>query len=106
MGAGGMFGGEQPSPAVDFPREGVLAVSMGQKRTAGYGLALAEPEVAIADGTATVVVRFDEPPPGAIVAQVLTSPCLLVRVPRAGIREIRVVDPGGAVRASVVLPPR
>lgn len=99
MGAGGVFGAESPSPALDFAKEGVLAIYMGQRPTAGYGLALHDPEVPIADGVATVVVRFEEPPPGAMLAQVLTSPCLLVRLPKQGVREVRVVDPAGTVRA-------
>jgi hypothetical protein len=36
-----------PPPAVDFSHEGVLLIAMGQRSTAGYGLALA-------DDTATV----------------------------------------------------
>jgi len=99
MGSGGVFGAEAPSPPIDFAREGVLAVYMGQRPTAGYGLALHDPTVAIAGGVGTVVVRFEEPAPGAMVAQVLTSPCLLLRLPREDLREVRVVDPAGAVRA-------
>jgi PrcB C-terminal len=98
MGAGGAFGVE--SPKVDFRREGVLAVFMGQRRTAGYALALQDPTVAIADGVGKVVVRFEEPEAGAMVAQVLTSPCLLVRMPKDALRQIRVVDPAGMLRAS------
>jgi hypothetical protein len=104
LGAGGVFGVEAPSPAIDFAKEGVLAVSMGQRPTAGYGLALQDDTVTIADGVGTVVVRFEEPAPGAILAQVLTSPCLLVRLPKQGLREVRVVDPAGVLRASVMVP--
>jgi len=105
LGAGGVFGEAAPSPAIDFKREGVLAVYMGQRPTAGYGLALHDPNVAIAKGVGTVVVRLEEPPPGAMVAQVLTSPCLLIRMPKAGLTEVRVVDPAGTVRAVAAVPP-
>jgi PrcB C-terminal len=98
MGAGGMFGAEPAT--VDFRKEGVLAVFMGQRPTAGYGLALHDPTVAIADGVGKVVIRFQEPEPGAMVAQVLTSPCLLVRMPKQGIRQLRIVDPAGTQRAT------
>lgn len=103
LGSGGAFG-ESEAP-VDFHREGVLGVYMGQRPTAGYALALHDPNVPIAAGVGTVTVRFDEPGPGAYVAQVLTSPCLLLRVPKAGLRQIRVVDPTGTVRASVNVVP-
>lgn len=102
MGAGGAFGAE-PEPPVDFKREGVLAVYMGQRPTAGFSLALADPKVAIAGGVGTVVIDFREPAPGLMQAQVLTSPCLLVRFPRVDVRELRVVDPGGTVRASTAV---
>jgi protease stability complex PrcB-like protein len=99
MGAGGAFGTEPAS--VDFRKEGVLAVYMGQRPTGGYALALHDPAVPIAGGVGTVTVRFDEPPPGAMVTQVLTSPCLLLRIPKEGIRQLRVVDPAGTVRVTV-----
>jgi hypothetical protein len=102
MGAGGAFGAE-PEPPLDFRREGVLAVYMGQRPTAGFSLALADAKVAIAGGVATVVVEFREPAPGLAQAQVLTSPCLLVRMPRGDLREVRVVDPGGTVRAQAAV---
>lgn len=97
---GAALGAPSQPPAVDFSREGVLLVAAGQRPTAGYGLALAEPGARVEDGVATVVVRFDEPASGAILAQVVTSPCLLVRLPGEGLREVRVVDPAGAVRAT------
>ncbi len=103
LGAGGVFGGEAASPAIDFAKEGVLAIFMGQRTTGGYGLALHDPAVTIADGVGTVVVRFEEPAPGMMVTQVLTSPCLLLRMPRGGLREVRVVDPAGTVRATAMV---
>lgn len=107
MGVGGVFGAEPATP-VDFRKEGVLAVYMGQRPTASYGLALHDPKVAIADGVGTVVVRLEQPAPGAIVAQVLTSPCLLVRMPKDGLSQVRVVDPAGTLlaEASVLARPQ
>ncbi len=104
LSAGGVQDGEPPK--IDFGRDGVVLVSMGQQRTAGYSLALHDANVPVADGVATVVVAFETPPPGAMVAQVLTSPCLLVRLPKEGIREVRIVDPSGALRAAVAIPGR
>ncbi len=87
-------------PPVDLSREGVVLVSAGTRPTAGWTIALGEESVALADGVATIVVRIDGPAAGAIVAQVLTSPCLLVRLPREGIREVRIVDPAGTTLAT------
>jgi hypothetical protein len=73
---------------------------MGQRPTGGYALGLQDPTVAIANRVGTVVVRFQEPAPGAMVPQVLTSPCLLLKLPKDDLREVRVVDPTGLLRAT------
>ncbi len=105
MGTGGAFGVEADLP-VDFHKEGVLAVYMGQRPTGGYALALHAPAVAIQDHVGTVVVRFEEPQPGGMVTQVITSPCLLIRLPRAELQQVRVVDPAGTLRATAILQAR
>ena len=87
-----------PVPAVDFPREGVLLLAMGSRSTAGYGLSLAEESAVVRDGMLTVRVDWGEPPSGALLAQVMTSPCLLVKMPAASFNRIRVVDQQGRVR--------
>jgi len=83
-----------PAP-VDFARDGVLLVGMGQRPTGGFGIRLAAPVARVEGGVATVRVAFTSPPPGAMVTQALTSPCLAVRVPRAGLDEVRAVDAAG-----------
>lgn len=87
-----------PPPAVDFPREGVLLIAMGQRSTAGYGLALADDTAIVRDGVLTVRVDWREPPPGYRRAQVMTSPCLLAVVQDAGFSRIQVVDREGRLR--------
>lgn len=87
-----------PPPAVDFPREGVLLIAMGQRSSAGYGLALADKVANVRDGVLTVRVDWREPPPGYLRAQVMTSPCLLAVVPDAGFNRVQVVDREGRVR--------
>jgi len=87
-----------PTPAEDFSREGVLVLAMGSRSTAGYGLSLAEGSATVRDGVLTVRVDWGEPPPGALLAQVMTSPCLLVKMPAASFERIRVVDQQGQVR--------
>lgn len=89
-------------PAVDFDSHGVLLVLMGKRQTAGYGLALSPGEAAsVADGVATVAVEWHEPDEGAMLAQVLTSPCVMITLPKADYERIDVVDQTGATRVSV-----
>lgn len=79
-------------PSVDFERFGVLAVEMGWRNTAGYGFDAAGVEGEVAGRTATVAVKYHRPDPGAVTAQVITSPWMLVQMPLAGYDSIRVVD--------------
>jgi hypothetical protein len=87
-----------PPPAVDFSRQGVLLIAMGQRSTAGFGLALANDTATVRDGVLTVRVDWREPPPGYRRAQVITNPCLLAKLPDAGFTRIQVVDREGRVR--------
>lgn len=89
-------------PEVDFDKRGVLLVQMGKRRTSGYGLALADENPArVEDGVATVTLEWREPGEDVMVAQVLTSPCVMVTLPKAGLERIDVVDQTGSRRLSL-----
>ena len=86
-------GSPRPAPPeVDFAEHGVLLLSMGQRPTGGYGLALRDQAVLVVGHSARVDVQWQEPLPGELVPQVLSSPCLLLRLPRGDFAEVRVVD--------------
>lgn len=97
---GGPFSSAPESaPVVDFAASEALLIEMGRRPTAGYRLTLADTSLAIRDGVAQVLVNWEEPGPSAVVTQVMTSPCLIVTVPRARYRELVVVDQLGQPRA-------
>ena len=87
-----------PPPAVDFSREGVLLIAMGQRPSAGYALTLADDTATVRDGVLTVRVNWREALPGYRQAQVMTHPCLLAKLPDAGFSRIQVVDQEGRLR--------
>jgi hypothetical protein len=89
--------------APDFERDAVLLLSMGQRRTGGYALELARPVALVKGDVAGVQVLLREPPAGAVTAQVLTSPCLVVKLPREGLREVKIAGEDGKVLASIPL---
>jgi hypothetical protein len=91
-------------PPVDFRTYGVLLVEMGRQNTGGYGLRLAQPEIE-EEGGGAIRVRLDWriPGPGMITTQVITSPCLLLKLPRSDYREIAVVDQRGQTRVTAEL---
>ncbi|MCS7191925.1 MAG: alkaline phosphatase family protein [Armatimonadetes bacterium] len=76
-------------PAIDFNKNMVIAVFMGQKPTSGYSIQIAEVEQN--DGEVIAKVRSTSPPMGAIVLQVLTQPFHIVVVPKVESR-VRFVE--------------
>ena len=84
---------------VDWRREGVVWLYMGQKTSGGYALSLGAPQAHISHGTAVITVHWREPSPGAIVTQQLTSPCLVLKLPRGNYGEIAIQDESGRLRA-------
>jgi hypothetical protein len=101
---GRMLGPSPPTPAVDFDTEHVVDIQMGQKPSGGYGIELAEPHATLNGGEALIRLRWVEPAPGAIVTQILTSPCLIVSLPKGDYRRIVITDETGKVREKVYLP--
>ena len=67
-------------PAVDFSREMVVAVFLGSRPTAGYGVEI----VRAVGNSGTLVVEYVETAPSrdAITAQVLTAPYHLAAIPK------------------------
>ncbi|MEW6552915.1 MAG: protease complex subunit PrcB family protein [Actinomycetota bacterium] len=72
---------QETIPGVDFDRYIVIAAMQGPKPTAGYAITVAR--AAQDGGDVAVVIEVTEPDPGAITAQVLTSPYHLVLAERA-----------------------
>jgi hypothetical protein len=91
--------GRAKPPPIDFTHSAALLVSMGTMPTSGYALSLADEPARIATDALEITLNWQSPPRGAMVAQMLTSPCLVLRIPREGYREIRVLDHAGAIRA-------
>lgn len=85
-------------PPVDFPHEGVLLLAMGQRPSAGYGVRLVGESAALRDGVLTVPVEWREPPPGYRQAQMISNPCLLLKLPGANFSRFQVRDQDGQVR--------
>jgi len=101
---GRMLGQSPRTPAVDFDAEHVVDIQMGQKPTGGYGIELAEPHATLNDGEALIRLRWIEPAPGAIVTQILTSPCLVVALPKGAYEKIAITDENGKVRKKIYFP--
>ena len=88
---------------VDFQRQLLLLLEMGQRPTTGYRLLLSDTAVAVNQATAVLRLNWQQPPADAMLAQMLTSPCLLLTLPRADYRVIEVVDDDGKRRLALDL---
>jgi hypothetical protein len=71
---------EKPKPAVDFSREMIVAVFLGTRLSAGFGVEITGYR---GDG-GRIVVEYREtmPSPGAITAQVIVTPYHIAAMPR------------------------
>ena len=70
-------------PPVDFSREMVVGVFMGQRATGGYQIEITRVErVDRAETVLRVHYQVREPEPGAVLTQALTQPFHLVRLAR------------------------
>jgi hypothetical protein len=90
--------------SVAFDRRRVVRIDMGVQPTAGYGVSLASSQARVDNGILELPLRWRAPPPGAMLAQVLTSPCVLVSVPDRGYRELRAIDQNGELRGRLQMP--
>ncbi len=63
---------------LDFDREHILIVGLGQKPTGGYGLTLANSQIESDTLKLTMILR--RPPADAMVTQVLTTPCAVLAI--------------------------
>jgi PrcB C-terminal len=67
-----------PAPIVDFNREMVVGIFLGEKRTGGYEVEIVRTERR--DSALYFYYREESPRPGAMVTQALTQPFHLVKV--------------------------
>ena len=73
-------------------------VEMGARPTGGYGVAVAR--AAVLRGEALILkASFVSPAPGSLRTQALSSPCVLVQLPRGRYRSVEVQDQTGTVQA-------
>ncbi len=90
----------------DPQTEGAVLILMGAKPTGGYRLAPAAASAPVKDGVATIVVNWQAPAPDQFVTQAFTSPCLLLKLPKADIRQVVILDQDGVARARLPVLPR
>lgn len=82
----------EPLSKIDFGNEYLMLVGLGQKPTSGYGVTLADSR--IRKGHLEIDINVREPADGAMLAQVLTTPCAVIAVSGEGWRRLKVTGDG------------
>ena len=92
-------------PEVNFKHDLVLLVEMGQQPTLGFRLVLMDhPSPRIVAQHAEVTLEWITPPLNMLVGEMLTSPCLLLKLARGPYQEIWINDHTGQRRAVLTVP--
>lgn len=91
-------------PDVDFFSNLILLVDMGRVPTSGYGIDLADSTVKITGRTAEIKLSWKEPAPESIQTQVITSPCILIKLPKAGYDAVTLTDQKGRILSKQAFP--
>lgn len=74
---------------VDFDSERIVLVAWGRQNNSGYRLELVDEHAETENSVVELPVKFVSPSPDGFYAQVMTSPCLIVALPKAGYNKIR-----------------
>ncbi len=75
-------------PDINFSDEQPVLIAWGRQGNAGYRIELDKNEARIENGTVLLPVRFEQPDPDKMQAQVMTSACLIVTLPKEGYTKI------------------
>lgn len=88
-------GTDLPGPRIEFGTRRAVLVALGEKPTTGYSVAPAADGFVITGERARLTVERMSPPPDSVQAQVTTSPCALITIPRGGYSTLVVQDAEG-----------
>lgn len=91
-------------PTIDFDRERVVLVEMGLRPTLGYRLALVSSKAKVEQGIAEVLLEWIAPGRDMMVGQMLTSPCLLLKLERGPYQQVQFSDQLDVKKAMLIVP--
>jgi len=92
-----------PSPDIDFSKQRIAIIHMGQQPTAGYSLHLASKVLNVTEQIIELKLEWSGPDAGLNHAQVLTNPCTVVAIPVLDYKGLIVVDRNNKMRLKIDL---
>lgn len=75
---------QRPAPEIDFAREIVIFVAMGQQSSGGFAIEIVK--VAANPRQLRILFQRQGPPPDAMTIQALTAPFEIVAIPKSDLR--------------------
>jgi len=94
----------EPLPTIDLVTESVFLLSMGTQPTPGYRVSPAPSAPKLDGNTLTISMHWRQPPEGLMLAQVITTPCLLFSVENGDYQQLQIVDQNGQQRLTASRP--
>ena len=86
---------QRPAPEIDFAREIVIFVAMGQQSSGGFTIEIVNVEAS--QRGFRILFQRKGPPPDAMITQALTAPFEIVAIPKSDLRpefvEIKAAGP-------------
>ncbi len=80
----------------------LVSVSKGQQPTPGYGFELMKGTMK--GDEVTVRLAWNQPPADAVLAQVITHPCIIIGLEGTAFSTLRLIDQEGTLLGEIVVP--
>jgi len=81
-----------------------IKVDMGEKPTAGYHFSLTSQQLRIDNAIAQLDLAWLAPQPGGMTAQVITTPCIYLKLQKADYQQVIIRDSQGRQRFLLMTP--
>ena len=88
---------EDTAVGLDFDQVTAIVISMGRKPTPGYSVDVPVGSVTLQGTSLTISTVWQQPPEGAILPQVITSPCVAITVPTTQYSTVKVENQNGDI---------
>lgn len=88
-------GPDDEATVIDFGQLTVIVISMGQRPTPGYAVEVPEDSAVLQGESLIISSVWQRPAEGAILPQVLTSPCVAFTVPAAQYNAVQIKNEQG-----------
>lgn len=87
----------------DFDRFGLLFLHMDEKPTGGFSLELIPDHSCLSGNTAAIRIDYLKPDPDAAVSQMITHPCIMIKLEKTGFNRIVILDQNNMPRGTIEL---